>query len=172
MSNISKSNRRLIKCIVKPYLNALVENNVYISEQIYRISVRLVSKHLKEHIDKYRISSSKDKNEYEPEVYKILSWYSFILIDMEEKESGKSIFSEEDRAIILEVAITHLNIYLFIDTGYKLSSELINKIFLMGLNNKDTEYDEFAIGKNGLYLSFKSASNIFHSIQREKGENG
>lgn len=89
------------------------------------------------------------------DIYKIISWYAFTL--------AKKLHD----ATIIQEAVYMLNEVLYVETEntFKHTHEYLAKLYSLTLFDGDEEYDEFAIGKNGLYVAFKSPSIMFNTVQ-------
>ena len=84
------------------------------------------------------------------DIYKLLSWYGFYLSES----------ADDKRGIIYLATIYILNEKILSNElcGRKISHKLISKMYKMLV--LDGEDDNLAIGKNGLYLSFRTARDI------------
>ena len=87
------------------------------------------------------------------EPYKVISWGSFELCQQYKKTD------QEKAKKILMLAVVSLNYFLLLDVDKKVDISLQKKILRM-LIYECRGNNEFGIGKNGLYLIFKTASFI------------
>ena len=160
----NQDDHKLIFEIIGAFLQDLNNTkHINISKELRKISINKLLKHLNLHIEKYGVYSIKDKDIiYEPEAYKILSWYAFILAGL--KKGKADYFGEQQRADIIGTAISHLNKFLEIDLGQGFNLNFLRKLTAMAI----THYvnDDFAIGQNGVYIAFKSVY-IFHKPKKD-----
>ena len=84
------------------------------------------------------------------DIYKLLSWYGFYL----------SEFADDQKSVIYLATIYILNNKILYNElcKKKISHHLVSKIYRMLV--LDGEDDNLAIGKNGLYISFRTARDI------------
>ena len=83
------------------------------------------------------------------DVYKLLSWYGYFL----------SNITRDYKRVVYLLTIKALNTLLLEEEcGTCFTQDFTNKIYQM--LRRDDEDGKFSIGKNGLYLSFRSAKDI------------
>jgi len=97
-------------------------------------------KHLDDHLIKIRIEAKKLDS------YKLISWYGFYLSNR----------ADDPKNVIRIATIVALNIMLYKDVSKKLPKELISEMSAMVV--RDGIEDDFGIGKNGVYNTFKACS--------------
>ena len=101
--------------------------------------------HLQRHTTTYRVYQEK------PDPFKIMAWMGLYL-------------HQENRTFHLRAVVYSLN-HLLEQDSRSLPSSMLDKITLMAMN--DGRDDDVAIGKNGLYLIFRSCHKL--SIQSNPG---
>ena len=88
--------------------------------------------------------------------FKFIAWSANFLIEIKNFTLSKKNFtlSKREKATILSVAIEVMSEFL----ECEINKELAKKLLLMALHDKID--DEKAIGKNGLYMAFRSANEL------------
>ncbi|WP_456470695.1 hypothetical protein [Caminibacter sp.] len=105
--------------------------------------------HYKEHAKKHSLTVTA----IEP--YKVISWGSVSLCLKYQKNDIKKA------KYFLVLAILSLNVFLKEDVGKNHSSDFLKKVYKMLMLECQGDKN-FGIGRNGLYMIFKSASLIYH----------
>jgi hypothetical protein len=155
----TKENQKLIELTIKPYIDKLeTEYDLNLSCKIFKISISQLTHYYMKYIKLYGVVSKDNKGKiipYKVESYKILSWYGFILYNLTKNIN------------CLNVAIIYLNNLLYIDKGQQFDNDFLAKLLWTSLND-NTDNNNFAIGKNGLYMVFKSAVVLLKDIKEDK----
>lgn len=116
--------------------------------------LRKLYRHITLFLKEYDISIN------ELETYKVLSWYSFILSEelTNLNDEKAKVLGESKWAVL--IACEMMNYCLLEQTNKKhsLPRTYLAKLYLMSLNDKIK--DDLAIGRNGLYMAFKSSMII------------
>jgi len=128
-----------IKGVLK-YLIAIASDfGITISDELKYQAIESTVSHYYDHIQGYNVRVTG----IDP--YKFTSW------------SGMYLFSRIDDYNMIAATIAALRRYLVIE-GKELDSIFCKKLLLMAYN--DAKNDTIAIGKNGLYMSFRTASEL------------
>jgi len=117
---------------------------VAVSEQTKEDALNKATQHLFLHNDTFGIEAKST------DVYKLLSWYGYFLYQ----------HADDRNAVIYLATMAILNKKILKNEvcGLMLDKYTITEMYQM--LTKDGEDDHLAIGKNGLYIAFKSAQNI------------
>lgn len=119
-----------------------------------KVGLSISSEHEKEALLQARIHILEHNNEFsiQPktlDVYKLISWYGYFL----------SHSTYDPKRIIYLMTIQVLNEILSKEVCNKsFSKEFISKLYHM--LSRDSQSGDFSIGKNGLYVAFRSAKDI------------
>lgn len=105
--------------------------------------VRKVIMHYLNHANEYTVRV----NSTDP--FKFLAWAGSILFNDIKKESTK-------REVYLAIAVATM-LHLLQENDKNLSIEFVQKLLIMAKHDESAK-DHLAIGKNGLYMAFRSAS--------------
>ncbi|MCX2717798.1 hypothetical protein OQH61_08645 [Helicobacter sp. MIT 21-1697] len=133
---------RFITSVLNAFFEILESKNIIeISNPHKQKIFKEVNQHYKAHRDTYKkICYVKNGD-----IFKIISWAAMFL------------YQEKETKAILLIACAYMNEQLK-KINRQVSKELICKIVEMLLN--DSKKDNVAIGKNGLYMSFRLASEV------------
>ncbi|DAB30556.1 MAG TPA: hypothetical protein CFH84_03425 [Sulfurimonas sp. UBA12504] len=130
-------------------LNKLLEtpkfkSYVAVSEQTKEDALSKATKHLFLHNDTFGIEAKST------DVYKLLSWYGYFLNKR----------ADDTNAVVYLATISILNkkILKSESCGFMIDKHTITEMYKM--LTKDGNHDHLAIGKNGLYIAFKTAQSI------------
>ena len=117
---------------------------VAVSEQTKEDALDKATEHLFLHNDTFGIEAKST------DVYKLLSWYGHFLYD----------HADDRNAVIYLATMSILNkkILKNEECGFTIDRQTTTEMYKMLA--KDGEDDHLAIGKNGLYIAFKTAQNI------------
>ena len=161
---LNREDKELIYNIIDAFLQDLAQKHINVSKELRAISIQKLLRHLNQHIRKYGIYSNNNPSTYEPEAYKILSWYAFILAGL--KKGNANYFGEQQRATIIATAIAHLNRYLEADLVVGFDISFLKKLTAMAI----THYvdDDLSIGKNGVYMAFKAVYMFYQNFEKHK----
>lgn len=108
---------------------------------------KLALKNTMEHLDAHNKEFSIEPKTLD--IYKLLSWYGYFL----------SNITRDYHRVVYLMTIRELNLLLSKEKcGKHFTRDFTTKIYQM--LRRDDEDGKFSIGKNGLYLSFRSAKDI------------
>jgi len=121
---------------------ALEKANITVDKKEKINIIKKTKEHYLSHKQKYKLYVKS----IDP--FKFIAWSANFLLEI------KQDLSQKDKAIVLNVAIAVMSELLDCEINEMLSKKLL----LMALHDKID--DEKAIGKNGLYMAFRSASEL------------
>jgi len=128
-----------IKGVLEHLIHIASSFGITIDDKLKEQAIEEVLNHYYDHIRGYNVRVTG----IDP--YKFASW------------SGMYLFSRIDDANMIAATIATLRRYLKIE-GKDLDDIFCQKLLLMAYN--DAKKDTIAIGKNGLYMSFRTASEL------------
>jgi hypothetical protein len=139
-------NLALEKKILDKYYKSLSKNGLELTEVEQREVFRLVHRHYIKHSKVYDLYVSST------DPFKFVAWATLFIIQEVKKDS-------EQKEWYIGTAVS-LMLKMLNECGKTLQMQYLKKLIDMTLNDKNSANDNLAIGKNGLYMAFRSASEV------------